>query len=377
MSKPKKEQEEEDKHKRKHKHKHKHKKSKRDEEYESTQKINNTSDGDLIKKKKRKQDRHRHHHDEQESNLDKARVKQDTIQIIISDKKSLNTESNQDVTLVGGRVVSSSAQEFQPIIVQAPDSISTIPTTNTAIDSTTHLTSSNQQHQPRDVTLLLFYQYIEPLWNEQEFQTVIQFVEDKGHQYSVTGRMRVAYEGLNCTLTGSFHNVRLWCRALRDYQQGKYFGSTEFKLTDDLPRGQAFPKLHVFKVDELVHYGLDGKNQHSIPSIHMTGVHLEPHQYHEKMNESDTVIIDVRNHYEATIGRFDPPPSGAVYVDPNMRKSTEFPSWLDKPSTKDLLRGKQVLMYCTGGRRYGYLPFQYICSSYHIHALLLVVLPFL
>ncbi len=34
-----------------------------------------------------------------------------------------------------------------------------------------------------------------------------------------------------------------------------------------------------------------------------------------------------------------------------MRKSTEFPVWLDKPETKEKLRGKQVLMYCTGGVR--------------------------
>lgn len=34
-----------------------------------------------------------------------------------------------------------------------------------------------------------------------------------------------------------------------------------------------------------------------------------------------------------------------------MRKSTEFPVWLDKPETKEKLAGKQVLMYCTGGVR--------------------------
>jgi predicted sulfurtransferase len=34
-----------------------------------------------------------------------------------------------------------------------------------------------------------------------------------------------------------------------------------------------------------------------------------------------------------------------------MRKSTEFPVWLDQKTTKDQLKGKQVLMYCTGGIR--------------------------
>jgi hypothetical protein len=40
---------------------------------------------------------------------------------------------------------------------------------------------------------------------------------------------------------------------------------------------------------------------------------------------------------------------GALYVDPKMRKSTDFPSWLE--ASKDLLRGKRVLNFCTGGVR--------------------------
>lgn len=76
------------------------------------------------------------------------------------------------------------------------------------------------------------------------------------------------------------------------------------------------------------------------------GTHLEPEDYNKKMCEKDTVIIDVRNHYEANIGRFNPPEGGAKMIDPMMRKSTEFPIWLDKPETKEMLRGKQVLMYC-------------------------------
>ena len=54
---------------------------------------------------------------------------------------------------------------------------------------------------------------------------------------------------------------------------------------------------------------------------------------------------------EANIGKFDPPEVGAKCIDPKMRKSTEFPIWLDKPETKEMLKNKQVLMYCTGGIR--------------------------
>ena len=76
---------------------------------------------------------------------------------------------------------------------------------------------------------------------------------------------------------------------------------------------------------------------------------MEPKDYHQKLAEQDTVVIDVRNHYEAAIGRFAPPNS--KWLDPKMRKSTEFPVWLDKPETREQMKGKQVLMYCTGGIR--------------------------
>lgn len=42
-------------------------------------------------------------------------------------------------------------------------------------------------------------------------------------------------------------------------------------------------------------------NYHFLSS---SGVHLEPEAYHEKLGQGNTVVIDVRNNYEAEIGRF-------------------------------------------------------------------------
>jgi len=174
----------------------------------------------------------------------------------------------------------------------------------------------------------------------------IRHFEESASRHGLTGRARVCCEGANCTLTGSRTGVREWCSALRSYRSPA-FADTEFKLTDGLPEGQRFPKLHVFKVDELVNYGLAGSKA---PPIAKTGTHLEPEDYHAKMEkEENTVVIDVRNRYESAIGRFDP--GTAELIDPMMRKSTEFPVWLDRPETREKLRGKQVLMYCTGGVR--------------------------
>ena len=40
---------------------------------------------------------------------------------------------------------------------------------------------------------------------------------------------------------------------------------------------------------------------------------------------------------------------GAEFLDPMMRNSREFPKWLNAPETKEKLKGKKVMMYCTVG----------------------------
>lgn len=204
------------------------------------------------------------------------------------------------------------------------------------------------------LTLLLFYQYIEPVWDEKTYNFMLTRLQKVGKDLQLTGRMRVAREGLNCTLTGSHDSIMEYCRTLKRLRPTE-FANTEFKLTSNLPQAQKFPNLKVFKVVELVHYGLEGSK--APPIAKFSGTHLEPKDYHKKLGESNTVIIDVRNHYEAAIGRFVPPKEGEgvkqgeeppKWLDPKMRKSTEFPAWLDRPEVKEEMKGKQVLMYCTG-----------------------------
>ena len=60
------------------------------------------------------------------------------------------------------------------------------------------------------------------------------------------------------------------------------------------------------------------------------------------MKEENTVIIDVRNHYESSIGHFQPPEGGAELIDPCLRNSHEFPKWLNQPEIQAKLNGKKV-----------------------------------
>jgi predicted sulfurtransferase len=190
-------------------------------------------------------------------------------------------------------------------------------------------------------TLLLFYVYVEPEWSAAEFEDAQKWAFENASLLGITGRLRVAREGFNGTMTGSFKNMRKWCNALRDWKP-LVFENVQFKLTDGLPTGQMFPQLKVFPVTELVNYGLEGKQ----PSLKKGGTHLEPLEFHKKLEEPNTVVIDVRNSYEAEIGHFVPPDGGAKYIDPEMRVSTEFPLWVDQH--KKELEGKQIMMFCTG-----------------------------
>lgn len=208
--------------------------------------------------------------------------------------------------------------------------------------------SSHAEVNKSGMSLLLFYAYVEPAWSPHRHNETIRWADATLSALGVTGRLRVAREGFNGTLTGPYDGIRGFCAALRERDNGYFSGMNEiddFKITDNLPLGQAFPKLKVFAVNELVNYGLgvDGA-----PSTKEGGVHLPPREYHEKLLEENTVVIDVRNSYEADIGRFAPA-HGAKYIDPKMRVSTEFPKWA-KENIEEL-KDKQVLMYCTGGIR--------------------------
>lgn len=196
-------------------------------------------------------------------------------------------------------------------------------------------------------TIVLFYQYIEPPWTPQEHREAMSKITAIGRENSITGRGRVAPEGVNCTLTGSPENVRNFCYGLRAWQE--VFNKTDFKLTDGLTKKQCFKVLTLRKTEELVGYNLPGLMAPSLKEN--KAKHLPADEYHKMMAEPDTVIIDVRNFYESNIGHFAPPKGGAKLLDPKMRNSNEFPKWLEEPEVQKELDGKKVMMYCTGGIR--------------------------
>ena len=194
----------------------------------------------------------------------------------------------------------------------------------------------------------LFYTYQEPPWSEEKHREVFRRMLALGKEHKMTGRGRIAREGVNCTLTGLSEKVRAYCDALRR-EYPLVFQNTDFKITDGLKKKHVFKALSLRKTTELVGYGLALKP----PSLAESGAkHVDALEYHEHLKRSDACVIDVRNAYETEIGRIVPPSGGAELIDPQLRNSHEFPKWLALPETQAKLATKKtVLMYCTGGIR--------------------------
>lgn len=206
-------------------------------------------------------------------------------------------------------------------------------------------TKANPKWPP--TTLMLFYQYIEPAWTPKQHRGALSFVMQLGKSIGVTGRGRCSAEGLNCTMTGTAEGVRAFAQGLRNWDST--FDDCDFKFTDGLDHQKKFKSLTIAKKEELVAYGLPVEMAPSLKANKT--VHLEADDYHKMMTEPNTVIIDIRNHYEAVLGHFQPPPGGAEFINPRVRNSHELPKWLGSEETQEKLKGKKVMMYCTGGIR--------------------------
>ena len=204
--------------------------------------------------------------------------------------------------------------------------------------------SSAAPEEPGPVTIVLFYTYCEGLMSKQRQTAAIKFCVESLKKHGVTGRLRVAREGYNGTLTGPTAGVRAFTKSLETFDAATFGnGRVDFKYVDGLPRSQMLKGIKCWPVAEIVTYGFDARNA----PLDKGGTHLAPADFHKALEDPDAVVIDVRNYNESLIGKFAPP--GDKVLDPMMRRSTEFPQWV--ADNRHKLEDKKVLMYCTGGVR--------------------------
>nr|WP_309098903.1 rhodanese-related sulfurtransferase [Fredinandcohnia onubensis] len=178
--------------------------------------------------------------------------------------------------------------------------------------------------------VLLYYQYV-TIENPVEFATEhLAFCKEIG----LKGRILVATEGMNGTVSGTIEQTDKYMEEMR---KDSRFATMVYKI--DEADGHAFKKMHVRPRPELVNLSLED----DINPLELTGKYLSPKDFYEKMQDQNTIILDARNTYEYDLGHF----RGAIR--PDVETFRDLPQWVRE--NKDMLEGKKILTYCTGGIR--------------------------
>lgn len=175
--------------------------------------------------------------------------------------------------------------------------------------------------------VLLYYKYV-PIADPAQFVAEQKILCQKLH---LKGRILIAQEGLNGTVCGTTEQAEQYKTTLRNDSR---FSDIEFKEHDY--EVNPFPKLKVKLRQEIVTLGVTDLSPEE------AGQHLSPEQWHELAQQDDVVVLDVRNNYESTIGKFQ------NAITPDIDNFRDLPVWLQKHQE---LKDKKVLIYCTGGVR--------------------------
>ncbi len=176
---------------------------------------------------------------------------------------------------------------------------------------------------------LLYYCYSTIADGEQFAADHLKFCKS----LNLTGRVIVADEGLNGTVSGSPEGCKTYMDTLHADER---FAGIDFKVDEvDTP---SFVKMHVRYKDEIVHSGLRDPN--IINPQQKTGVHLEPKEFLEMKDGEDVIILDVRSNYEHNLGKF----KNAITLD--IENFRDFPEKINELAQ---YKDKKIITYCTGG----------------------------
>ncbi|MDB5225913.1 MAG: rhodanese-related sulfurtransferase [Bacteroidota bacterium] len=152
---------------------------------------------------------------------------------------------------------------------------------------------------------------------------------------NVLGRIYVAHEGINAQLSVPGNNIP----AFTDYLYSYPFLNgirLNYAVDDD---GKSFTKLKILVRNKIVADGLHDETFDSSNS----GIHLNAKEFNELTDQKDTIIVDMRNHYESEIGHFEK----AITPDVDTFRD-QLPLVVDMLQEE---KNKPVVMYCTGGIR--------------------------
>ena len=175
-----------------------------------------------------------------------------------------------------------------------------------------------------------FYQFV-PLQKLQQLQTVInENLIDRG----VTGTVVLATEGINASLA---HRERECLHEVIEQIQDAH---SQFSFRPVHSEGNSaviFEWLRVVVRDKIV--AAESEYHFSLPPVHR----VSAAEWNQLLHTDDVLVLDVRNHYEYRLGRFN------VARTLDLQTFADLPSLLSSELRVD--KDKTIAMYCTGGIR--------------------------
>lgn len=186
-----------------------------------------------------------------------------------------------------------------------------------------------EETEPR--VTVSFYQYF-PIQNPQEFR---DYLYKHLYELKVFGRIYVAFEGINAQASVPQSNYNAFVQFLYSIKPLEGL-RINIAVEDD---GKSFWVLKVKVRDKIVADGIED----STFNMQNKGRYVNAEQMNALLQDKETVVIDMRNHYEYEVGHFN----NAIEI-----PSDTFREQL--PMAADMMKGnenKNIIMYCTGGIR--------------------------
>jgi UPF0176 protein len=179
---------------------------------------------------------------------------------------------------------------------------------------------------------LSFYAYAQ-IQNPTQFRNELFLA---WNSLEALGRIYVAHEGINAQLSIPADNFYAFKDTIENYAFMKGIRLNIAVEQDD----HSFLKLTVKVRDKIVADGLVDET-FDVTNI---GIHLKANEFNELLLDPNTIVVDMRNHYESEIGFF------TNAIRPDVDTFRESLPIIEKQLAQHK-QDKNLLMYCTGGIR--------------------------
>ena len=174
-----------------------------------------------------------------------------------------------------------------------------------------------------------FYRYVK-IENPDDLRNEL-FI--KWTELNCFGRVYIANEGINAQMSVPTENWETFVNELYKYT---IFLDVPFKIAVD-GNGKSFYKLIIKVKTKIVADGITDSNF----DASNTGKYLNAIEFNNAISDKNTIVIDMRNHYESEVGKFE----NAFCPDADTFRE-ELPIVVEHLKGKE---DKKVIMYCTGG----------------------------